>query len=108
MTFYLEVVYNDAGSPTDINRVVNASLNRNNTVSSSITSKQFSGTVFYELLSSKQLYFQVNGDFYNNGSTTVSGGASIKVGEYGTLNFSSSITKSHYSYCWFEDLMELK
>lgn len=65
-------------------------------------SKQFSGNVEMWLRSAYQIEFVVNGDFYNNGTTTVTGGNNMQlgIGEYAQMSCSASIstTTNHYKY----------
>ena len=72
--------------------VLNTSLNR----SYNGVSKQFSGTLYTNLEDAETIYFELNGDFYDNGTTTFSGGTSIKVGEKTTINFGVNYAKSHF------------
>lgn len=67
------------------------------------TSKGFAGTVEAKLTSKTKIWWHVNGDFYNNGTTTVSitgGGSAAKIGKTVTGNFSISVTHTsdHYRY----------
>ena len=63
-------------------------------------SKQFWGEVNAWLRSSNSIEYYVNGDFFNNGTTTVSGGIGVNAG----LNVKCSVTCSvsyssnHYKY----------
>ena len=61
-------------------------------------SKQFSGTLYYNLETSRKLYWDLNGDFYDNGTTTISSGISIPVGGTNTATFSVSYASNHYKY----------
>lgn len=67
-------------------------------------SRQFSGDVNVWLRSAYQIEYVVNGDFYNNGTTTVSGngGFNVSINELIKVNFSASITESsnHFGYCY--------
>ncbi|WP_300903037.1 hypothetical protein [uncultured Clostridium sp.] len=76
--------------------VLNTSLNR----SYNGVSKQFSGTLYTNLEDAETIYFELNGDFYDNGTTTFSGGTSIKVGEKTTINFGVNYATSHFKYCY--------
>lgn len=108
VVFYMEVEYNSQGYLTDIDRIVNSTLDRTNTHSnSSIKSKHFNGDMYVNLQDSKNIYYWVNGDFYNNGNTTVTGGVSFGVGESGKINFTASNTTNHYAYCFRENTMTL-
>lgn len=76
--------------------VLNTSLNR----SYNGVSKQFSGTLYTNLEDAETIYFELNGDFYDNGTTTFSGGTSIKVGEKTTINFGINYATSYFKYCY--------
>ena len=65
-------------------------------------SKQFSGSVYVNLEDPNKIFYIVNGDFYNNGSTTYEGGVSIGVGKYALVSFKSSSASSHYQYRYVE------
>lgn len=66
-------------------------------------SKQFGGSIDVWLRSPYQIEYVVNGDFYNNGTTTVSGGVgmNIKVNESATINCQASIATSSNFYKYF-------
>lgn len=61
--------------------------------------KQFGGNIYCNLESLGSFYWKVNGDFYNTGSTTVSGGFEIGIGESFNLSFKVSNTTNYYAYC---------
>lgn len=64
------------------------------------TSKQFSGTIDVWLRSGYQIEYIVNGDFYNNGTTSASGGTSLNVGigAGAQVSFQISHSSNHYKY----------
>ncbi len=66
-------------------------------------SKQFSGNIEFWLRSGYDIEYIINGDFYNNGTTTVSGGANVNVGinEVASIQFIASITYSSNHYAYF-------
>lgn len=68
-------------------------------------SKQFAGTVDMWLRSGYEIEYVVNGDFYNNGTTTASGGTGLSVGVGGSANisFQASIAHSSNHYKYFYD-----
>ncbi|WP_074021991.1 hypothetical protein [Traorella massiliensis] len=68
-------------------------------------SKQFGGTFWYKLSDINNIFFIVNGDWYNNGTTTYTGGVSIGVGGYATINFTVSYSTNHYKYTCIEDTL---
>lgn len=92
--FYVLLNYTGSDRPDGIVKVNNADLIRDHNG----MSKEFSGKLYYNLESSTRLYWDLNGDFHNNGTTTFSGGASIPVGENATITFSVSHSTSHYKY----------
>lgn len=65
-------------------------------------SKQFSGNLEVWLRSGYDIEYVINGDFYNNGTTTISGGGNLGLGinDSATIGFSASITyqSNHYAY----------
>ncbi|WP_313165875.1 hypothetical protein [Sedimentibacter sp.] len=60
--------------------------------------KQFDGTVYYNLESSTRLYYEIEGDFWDYGQTTITGGGSIGVKGFGELKGSVTYASNHYSY----------
>ena len=65
-------------------------------------SKTFSGTVQANLEDPNRIFYIVNGDFHNNGTTTFNGNVSITVGKTGSVGFSASYATSHYKYTYKE------
>lgn len=65
-------------------------------------SKQFTGNISVWLRSAYQIEYTINGDFYNNGTTTVSGGGGLDLGIGESvnisLNASMSYESNHYKY----------
>lgn len=96
--FYTKWQYSQ-GNPTPdaIVSVLNASLNR----SYNDKTKQFSGTLFYHLEAYNKLFFELNGDFYDNGTTTYSGGVSIGISENSSIKFSVTYSSNHYKYIFY-------
>lgn len=68
-------------------------------------SKQFGGSLWYKFMDMNNIYYVIEGDWYNNGSTTYTGSGSISVGGIGTVTFSVSITTNHYKYTCIEDTL---
>ena len=62
--------------------------------------KQFGGTVYANLEDGGTIYWIVNGDFYNYGTTTTNGAVDIGLGEYASINFGASNTTNQYAYCY--------
>lgn len=89
INFYCDT--SEYGNYCGIVKVLNVSLNRK--------SKQFDGSLYYNLENANTIYWELNGDFFNNGTTTISGGGSVSVGGVGSLQFNVSYSSSHYSYC---------
>lgn len=79
-----------------IRKVLSASLDR----SYYGTSKVFSGNLYYNLESRTRLYYRLDGDFYNNGSISISGGGSVGLGQWGSVNFSVSYSTKHFKYIY--------
>ncbi len=65
-------------------------------------SKQFTGNISVWLRSAYQIEYTINGDFYNNGTTTVSGGGGLDLGIGESVNISLSASmlyeSNHYKY----------
>lgn len=66
-------------------------------------SKQFSGDIEVWLRSSNSIEYVVNGDFYDNGTTTSSGGVGldINLGQRGKVSFWASIASADNHYAPF-------
>lgn len=102
INFYCET--SEGGGHMGILSVLNTNLNRIYTDSSNLTvTKQFAGTIFVNLEDANTIYYTIDGDFYNIGKTTVSGGGSIGVGEYANLSFSVSYESEHYKTYYVAD-----
>lgn len=97
LNFYMEV--DAAHGAYYAKKLLNVSMNR----SYNGISKQFAGTIYYYRQDKITFYYLVNGDFYNYGSTTFTGGGSIGIGGRGTLTGSVSTTKNHYKYAYIEN-----
>lgn len=63
-------------------------------------SKQFSGKAEATLFSGAHLYWVVNGDFYNNGSTQSSFEASVGFGKAAKTTFSVTGSNNHFGYVY--------
>lgn len=98
LDFYCEVSVGDG--VWGIMNIYSVQMNR----SSNGLSKQFDGDVQVWLRSAERIEYIVNGDFYNNGTTTSSnsGGIEINIGDYGKIIFgaSSTTTSNWYGYCY--------
>ncbi len=84
---------------TGIVEIVNADLEREY---KGVT-KQFAGTLFVHLQSEFRLHWDINGDFFDNGATSVEGGGqlNLKTGEGGRVIFrvDAGSELKHYKYC---------
>lgn len=63
-------------------------------------SKQFEGDIQVWLRQGSNIEYVVNGDFYDNGTTSVSGGVNINLGvdDKCTISFNISYSSNHYKY----------
>ena len=86
----------ESGNFHGIVKIIRTSLNR----SYNGISKQFSGELYSKLEQSDRIYYELNGDFYNNGTTTVSGTGSAEMNKVGSVSFSVSYASNHYKYCF--------
>lgn len=96
--YYCET--SEGGNFFNINKIYAVELNRGyNGIS-----KQFDGTIKSWLRSAISIEYIINGDFYNNGTTTKTGGVNLNLGinELASVSFSASIanTSNHYKYCY--------
>jgi|GEM_PF-1315919 len=60
-------------------------------------SKQFSGNLYTNLEAAYRIYYSISGDFYNNGTTTFTGGVQIGLGEGSNISFSVSNSSNWYA-----------
>lgn len=97
LEFYCETA--EGGHFFNINSIYSVQLVR---IYGSI-SKQFSGDIEVWLRSSNSIEYVVNGDFYNYGTTTSTGGVGldINLGESGKVSFSVSTTSTDNHYAPF-------
>lgn len=94
--FYCQT--SESGSFHGIVQILNVTLNR----VYNGTAKQFSGTLYTNLEDANTIYWVLNGDFYNFGTTTVQGGGSIGVGGFSTLDFGVSYASSWFGTAYYE------
>ncbi|SMG44088.1 hypothetical protein [Paenibacillus aquistagni] len=94
LNFYCET--SEWGNYRGIVKVLNTTMNRQYLG----TSKHFGGTIFVHLESANKIHWIVEGDFYDNGTTTYTLGAEfpLKAGFAGNVNFSISHSENHYKY----------
>lgn len=90
IVFYCQT--NEGGTFASIVKVLNVNMNR---LYQGI-SKQFGGSVYVNLESASTIYYTIDGDFYNNGTTTIGGGISIGIGQSASVNFNATSTSNHY------------
>jgi len=86
----------ESGNYHGIVKILRTSLNR----SYNGVAKQFAGDLYSKLERSDCIYYELNGDFYNNGTTTISGTGSAELSGYGSVGFSVSYASNHYKYCF--------
>lgn len=60
-------------------------------------SKQFSGNLYTNLEAAYRIYYSLSGDFYNNGTTTFTGGVQVGLGEGSNISFSVSNSSNWYA-----------
>lgn len=92
--FYVQTT--EGGSFRAIVKVLNVSLNRAHLGTGK--SKQFGGTVYTYLEDPNRIYWEVNGDWYNNGTTTGGGSLNIGVGKAASLEFNLSNESNFFAY----------
>lgn len=83
-------------------KILDVSINRSYTnyrTGTTIT-KQFSGSLYTNLEDANRIYYILNGDFYNNGTTSAGGGVEIGIGSSAKISFSVSYASNYYSYCY--------
>ena len=97
MRFYCET--SESGSFHGIVKILNVNMNRKY---NGLT-KQFGGTVYTNLEDANSIFYTVDGDFYNTGTTTFGGGVNIGLGEGSSVNFNASSTSDYYAYCYVEE-----
>ncbi len=66
-------------------------------------SKQFGGDVYVHLKTANEIFFIVNGDFYNNGTTSGGGDMAIGLDEVVKVRFHVSGSSNHFKYCYTEE-----
>lgn len=94
VTFYCKT--EESGGFRGIVTILTVQMNR----SYNGISKQFGGTVYANLEDPNRIYYIVNGDFYNNGTTTVNGGVNVGVGSSASVKFGVSSSSNHYAYTY--------
>ena len=91
----------EGGTMWGIYEILNVNMNR---VYNNLT-KQFDGSVYVNLEDASTIYWTVDGDFYNTGTTTVSlnGNVNIPIGAGATITFGVSLASNHFATYWDED-----
>lgn len=84
------------GSQMTCVQIMNISLNRYD--SSRGITKQFAGTVYLNLVDAQTIDWIVNGDFFDNGTTTVGGTVGAGVEGTASVSLSVSYASNHFSY----------
>ena len=94
LDFYCETA--EGGHFYQIHSIYSVQLNREYNGKS----KQFAGDIEVWLRTGSIIEYIINGDFYDNGTTTIEGGGSINLGvnQRGTLSFSVSYLSDHFKY----------
>lgn len=65
----------------------------------------FGGSVYSHLVNGNKIFYIVNGDFYNNSTSTVTSSINIGLGQKGSVSFGVSSTSNHYKYYYVEDYL---
>ncbi|GIP53595.1 MULTISPECIES: hypothetical protein [Paenibacillus] len=63
-------------------------------------SKQFTGKLQAKVEDVKSIYWVINGDFYNNGTTKQSFSGGVSASDYATLSFSIESQNNHFGYVY--------
>lgn len=98
--FYTYSSFSVGRYPNSIEEILYANIDRNHNG----TSKQFVGDLYYNLEANNCLFWDLNGDFFNNG-TTFNLGVSVELGKGAKTTFTPSMTDSlnHFAYCHKEE-----
>lgn len=90
---------NESGNWHGIKKVISTSLNRGYRG----ISKVFDGYITTRLENCYTIFYILNGDFFNNGTMTISGGGTdIPIGKDAKVSFSVSYSKKLYQYKYEE------
>ncbi|EPM8160299.1 hypothetical protein ABQD66_05060 [Enterococcus hirae] len=96
MRFYCET--SESGHFRAIKRIVAINLVREDQE----VAKAFSGTVYVNLEEANRIYYIVNGDFFNQGTTSWQIGSTSGVDSALDLRFTTKDAGSHYQYSYSE------
>ncbi|GIO86740.1 hypothetical protein J25TS5_36720 [Paenibacillus faecis] len=69
-------------------------------------SKSFSGKIRAKMESSQRIYWVINGDFYDNGTTQTSFSGAVGMDNDATLSFSVENQKGHFGYVYKTGYMD--
>lgn len=98
LVFYYE------GYPGDgfgyVKTLLNVSMDRSYNNASTTITKQFGGNIYVNLETPDKLYYEVNGDFYNSGTTTTNGELIMDLVNAGSVSFGVSDASSHFDYIY--------
>lgn len=94
--FYCQT--SEGGGFLGIVKILNVGMNRKNNG----MTKQFGGTIYTNLENAGTIYWSVDGNFYNNGTTTCSGGVNVGIDDFASVNFNVSHSTDFYDSCWDE------
>ena len=83
---------------TRMTKILNVVFDRNNAISPYSLVKQFDGNVYVNLEANDRIYYSVDGDFYNTGTTSFNDSVSVGVGESVNVGFSVSTSSSYFAY----------
>ena len=97
LKFYIQV--DSSHGAYYIYKILKVDMNRQH----NSKSKNFTGNIYYNLETNTKIYYSINGDFYNNGTISTTGGGSVGIGESGELYFSLTGASSHFKYFYEED-----
>lgn len=69
-------------------KILNTGINADN--------KHFAGNVFVNLELGDRIFYIVNGDFYEHGTSSVSTGINISMGQFANINLGGSYSSNHF------------
>ena len=94
--FYCET--SESGGFRGITKILNAGIN----AAANGISKSFTGSLYSNLEDPNRIYYCVNGNFYNNGTSSVSAGISVGIGQSASVNLSGGYSTNHFAYSYKE------
>lgn len=102
IVFYCQT--SESGRYWGINKILHISLDRRY---NNIT-KEFNGSIYANLENAYTIYWSLEGDFYDKGTTQFSGGVDIGINEAATVKFGVSYASKYYAYCFKYDRFVLQ